>query len=184
MPKGAYPAGSSGSTKPPGTVVFWNCALKTSTLPLWKSVAYSRFAMPFDAIASPLYTAPPAPSSYTIIALAGSTAWDHAIKVPPSPSNMNCAGAETTPLLMAKSIVALNTIPVALAGPLALAGRLTMSCRLPAPSYAVAVCVALFATHIGPPGATASPHGLTRSGSTSVPATDPFETTAVEINVL
>ncbi len=143
-------------------------------------MAYRRLAVPFDASASPLYTAPPAPSSYAIIALAGSTFADHAISVPPSPSSMNVAGAEAMPLLIANSGVPLKTSPVGLANPLVPAGRATVICRVPAPSYAVAVCVALFATQIGPSGDAATPHGLMRLGSLIVPITAPFETTGVD----
>ena len=39
MPNGAKPAGTFGSVKPPVTGL--NDASNTSTLPLWKSVAYS-----------------------------------------------------------------------------------------------------------------------------------------------
>src|SRR5262245_47992479 len=97
---------------------------------------------------------------------------------------MNVAGADELPLLMTTSCVPLKTGQVGSCSPRVPPGRATLISRLPAPSYAVAVCVALFATQIGLSGDAAIPHGLMRVGSLTVPMTAPFETIGVITKVL
>src|SRR2546423_8388106 len=70
IPNGAYPFGSFGSWN--GSDTGANDLSKTSTRPLWKSVAYNLSA----ATASPLYTAPPAEESAPAIPAVPITAGD------------------------------------------------------------------------------------------------------------
>src|SRR5215469_12201049 len=132
-------------------------------------------------MARPLYTAPPVPSSYSTNAFWPSTAGAQAVIVPPSPSKMNLAGPEVLPCVTTKSVVPFATMPVGSAGPLSPAGMFTTRVwRRPVPSYNVAVCVRLFATHTVAPDANTIPHGLTRFASLVAAATAPSDTSLLK----
>src|SRR3954454_3251587 len=84
---------------------------------------------------------------------------------------MKAAGALVVPLLSTNPLVLLKTWPVGSDGA---PGRVTRTAEILAAAvvpgaeeYKVAVSVPLFADHSGVVGPRASPHGLTRSGSTT-----------------
>src|ERR1700744_576034 len=120
------PAGIVGSVNAPGTDSFVKVLSNISTLPLWKSAAYSVLAPALLAMVSPVYSAAPAPSSCTVTAWVGRTFGDHAAIVPASVAHMNTA-LEVAPFaVIEKSGVLLNSMPVGLASlPLAAGGIVT-----------------------------------------------------------
>src|SRR4029077_1201871 len=123
------------------------------------------------ASASPVYTLPGVAGTLTSASpRSGSTRGLHARIWPVIEEKMKAAGALVVPLLSTKPVVGLKTWPVGSEGP---PGRVTrtvgtlVAVVLPAGDvYRVAVSVPLFADHSGVVGPSASPHGLTRSGST------------------
>src|SRR5678815_3293297 len=142
-----------------------------------KFVAYRKFAPPFDAIATPLYTASLAERSATITAFAPA-AWFHAEIVPSSPAKMNKA---LLPPFIRKSVVELNTCPVGFppGDPPAFGIPTTSWSFAPVPSYNVDSEVPLSLTHIVPPELNAIPHGLTRFASTVVAPSDASSATSL-----
>src|SRR6478736_4125595 len=153
-----------GSTKAPGLVTRWKRWLNTSTLPLWKSVAYKCAPSAVDAIASPLKIACSLRISTTRNAVVdgagGGTFGFHARITPLSVSNRNKAGAVAPFFETLKPVPPLNTAPVG-----APATLTTNGTALPLPSYSVEVLEWLFATHHGVLGPATKPHAFTRFGS-------------------
>src|SRR6185437_11610826 len=139
IPNGAKPFGSFGSWN--GSETGANDLSKTSTRPLWKSVAYSRSL----ATVRPLYTAPAAEESAPTSAVVPFTAGDHPSTCPPSVAKRKRAAPLLPPWLTTKSVATpLKTVPV---GP---PGTETVSaCFAPAPVYSVEVLVPLFDDHHG-----------------------------------
>src|SRR6476469_7838210 len=162
MPNGAYPFGSFGSWN--GSDTGANDLSKTSTRPLWKSVAYSLSA----ATARPLYTAPAADESAPGIAVAALTVGDQPRIWPPSVAKRNRAGPLLPPWLTTKSVAEpLNTVPV---GP---PGTDTVrACFAPLALYSVELFVPLFDDHHGVVGPAVIPQALTSDASATgaVPA--------------
>src|ERR1700748_2353922 len=117
MPKGLKPAGRFGSTKVPEAVMGAKFLSNISTLPLWKSAAYSVFAPALLAIARPVYSVALALLSTAVIACVASSFGDQPAIVPASVAKMNSAGeAVLLGAVTAKSVVPLATMPVGLPG--------------------------------------------------------------------
>src|SRR5205085_11994855 len=172
MLNGAKPAGMRLSVKAPlASATGAKFLSKTSTWPLWKSVANRKLLAPSLAMATPLKTA-----SGTSTA---SWAWDdgaglgtfgfQAVIVPSSETKMKKAGA-LSPFAawMTKSLVPLNTWPVGAPRPLTSggAGFWMNGDPFTPPRNSDAMPVPLSETQRVPPfGPSAIPHGLTRFGS-------------------
>jgi hypothetical protein len=135
---------------------------------LWKSVAYNLSA----AIASPLYTAPPAEESAPVIAVATFTVGDQPRICPASVANRKRALPLLPLWLTTKSVAtALNTVPV---GP---PGTDTVrACFAPLPLYSVEVFVPLFDDHHGVVGPAERPQELTSDASAAGAAPVPSAT--------
>src|SRR5919206_5178372 len=144
MPNGAKPAGLVGSTNAPGTSTSPKLPSKTSTFPLWKSVAYSRS----PAIASPLKIASSPDSSTTTWAVVPTLMFQPRI-LPSSVENRNSAG----PLPTTKLEPVFETAPVGAFGT-----DTTSGLGVPSAAYSVETSVPLSATHQGDPGSDVRPH--------------------------
>src|SRR5919197_4626515 len=162
IPKGAKPAGIPGSTNAPGMLTSPKLPSKTSTLPLWKSVAYSRS----PAIARPLKIASSPDLSTTTWAVVPSDGFQPRI-FPSSVANRKSAG----PLPTTKLGPVLATAPVGAFGT-----ETTSGLGVPSAVYSVETSVPLSATHHGEPGSDVRPHAFTRFASTWSAAIEPSET--------
>src|SRR3954470_18953614 len=170
IPNGANPRGIAGSWKAPGFETGAKLASHTSTLALWKSVAYSCGPAPVSAIASPLKIAP---GTVTAVCAAvdvggGGTAGFQPVIVPASEENRKRAGPELAPECTTKPVPPLNTVPVgAPPGIETVNGTFTTGEGPTAPEYSVETSVPLSATHAGVVGPNDRPQAFTRLRSVS-----------------
>src|SRR6185503_4033964 len=137
----------------------WNWPSKTSTLPAWKLVAYSRSPVAVLAIARPLYTAPLAELS-TAITMGAPR---NPEIVPSSLAKMKRAGLVPAPLVTTKLVPPLNTRPVGALCPPPVPGTTKTAGMVAVPTlYSVERPVPLSEIHHGDVALDTSPHAFTR----------------------